>query len=347
MPEKLGNGGHSYEKYDPETGKYVEDGKPNKYYDNPKEKTLSNQSKIDLLKEKFPDFFAQDREQDEELNARFTNNKNQEKYTKPILEMSREELLAEIGEHTNFLISKGIDLTEFKNAFIDKLNRNDFRLKCANFREMHRLIEKYPINLKGCEFICSNHFSVNSGNLASAGYRVNYFVGFIPNRYIKFNAKKFQNYEQTKDDELKDVKTNFHPDCSDELLVSASFIHEFGHCITYDYIAKNNLFSGEDAAYIYDNYSSKMVTRKIREKLYSICGLIKDEVYKIYMSQNPGLSQTEAYENFNKDTSKYGNETESEWFAETFASLECGKPTKSALALKEWLDKNNISKKEV
>lgn len=37
MPEKLGNGGHGPENYDINTGKYMTDGLPNKYYDNPKE----------------------------------------------------------------------------------------------------------------------------------------------------------------------------------------------------------------------------------------------------------------------------------------------------------------------
>jgi len=37
MPEKLGNGGHGREEYDPNTGKYVADGQPNKRYDNPNE----------------------------------------------------------------------------------------------------------------------------------------------------------------------------------------------------------------------------------------------------------------------------------------------------------------------
>lgn len=43
MPEKLGNGGHSLENYDPNTGKYKTDGVPNKYYDNPDEKLSQNQ----------------------------------------------------------------------------------------------------------------------------------------------------------------------------------------------------------------------------------------------------------------------------------------------------------------
>ena len=37
MPVKKGNGGHGFETYDSNTGKYVEDGRENKYYDNPDE----------------------------------------------------------------------------------------------------------------------------------------------------------------------------------------------------------------------------------------------------------------------------------------------------------------------
>ena len=39
MPEKIGNGGHSLENYDENTGKYVADGTPNKSYNNPEEQT--------------------------------------------------------------------------------------------------------------------------------------------------------------------------------------------------------------------------------------------------------------------------------------------------------------------
>lgn len=46
MPKKLGNGGYSQETYDPNTGKYVEDGKENKYYDNPDENKSLNSLEI-------------------------------------------------------------------------------------------------------------------------------------------------------------------------------------------------------------------------------------------------------------------------------------------------------------
>lgn len=42
MLTKPGNGGHGLETYDPKNGQYVEDGKPNKSYDNPEEKIESN-----------------------------------------------------------------------------------------------------------------------------------------------------------------------------------------------------------------------------------------------------------------------------------------------------------------
>lgn len=42
MPYKLGNGGEGQEQYDPNTGKYVADGKPNSSYDNPQENKILN-----------------------------------------------------------------------------------------------------------------------------------------------------------------------------------------------------------------------------------------------------------------------------------------------------------------
>lgn len=54
MAEKLGNGGHSLENYDPATGKYIEDGKPNSSHNNPNEQILNSMgltSKTKFVKE--------------------------------------------------------------------------------------------------------------------------------------------------------------------------------------------------------------------------------------------------------------------------------------------------------
>lgn len=52
MAEKLGNGGHGPENYDPNTGKYIEDGKPNSSYDNPNEQLdfAATKKQVDFLK---------------------------------------------------------------------------------------------------------------------------------------------------------------------------------------------------------------------------------------------------------------------------------------------------------
>lgn len=66
MPEKLGNGGHGPENYDPNTGKYETDGQPNKSYDNPEEENLIEQTKAFESKVKGANFYEQNR-----LNSAF------------------------------------------------------------------------------------------------------------------------------------------------------------------------------------------------------------------------------------------------------------------------------------
>ena len=63
MPQKRGNGGYGPEDYDANNGQYVEDGVPNKSYDNPNEKILGSMGleKDDL------DFEIINDELDEEL----------------------------------------------------------------------------------------------------------------------------------------------------------------------------------------------------------------------------------------------------------------------------------------
>lgn len=74
MPTKLGNGGHSYEKYDTNTGKYMSDGIPNKYYDNPNENISS---KFDL----------KEKELDNAIENAIGDSMNLQEYKKSIKEM--------------------------------------------------------------------------------------------------------------------------------------------------------------------------------------------------------------------------------------------------------------------
>ena len=51
MPVKLGNGGYSQENYDPNTGKYSEDGIPNKSYENPNERIKLSANQENFFKD--------------------------------------------------------------------------------------------------------------------------------------------------------------------------------------------------------------------------------------------------------------------------------------------------------
>ena len=77
---------------------------------------------------------------------------------------------------------------------------------------------------------------------------------------------------------------------------------------------------------------------------------VHDEVFAIFSEQNNDiLNKKEFFTNevsgYPKSYSKVKDKYSFfEWFAETFASLEGGKPTKSALALGEWLKRNGHMK---
>lgn len=373
MPKKPGNGGHGPEEYDVNTGKYVADGQPNKYYDNPKENNNIN------IREKLENVFGKifdNKELEAKINAMFETPKV-EKYTKNIEEMSQEELLAEIGEHKQYLIDKGIDLSQFVDAF-----NYDLKLKCINFREMHRLMEKYPINLKGCKFVNSHAYHSDSSSNAYMQYHRSFSRGFVPNTKMNFNAKYFVNYDYVKNEEKRLARVKWHPECDDYLYASINFTHEYGHAIFNDIVSNLNIFSRDvlddifnkklseinivdrfdrtvikhrNKLYAYSernvkNIAESLMIQEMEKMLKNQAKKVHDEVFAIFSEQNNDILNKSEF--FKNEVSKYAksyskvkdNYSFFEWFAESFASLEGGKPTKSALALGEWLKRNGHMK---
>lgn len=338
MPKKPGNGGHGPEEYDVNTGKYVADGQPNKYYDNPDEKEkyqISSASiSTDILKEKFGDIFGET-EFDDEINAMF-DEKNVEKYTKNIEEMSQEELLTEIGEHKEWLEDYGIVLK------CPCLNQ-DLRLKCSNFREMHRLFEKYPFfkhdkyNLSKPPFeivqrAMKRRYAdcrmVDGDRLAPGS-----FIISIGSR-IRFNSNIFNSYDKVYSMHQRDIKTKFHHDVNDDRISSCTFTHEFGHLLASYFIEESlseNVKSRLNRVLAYSEFSQMVdIIEKDYHKFHETANR---EIINIFLQDNPGTTIWD----FSNEISGYGRKNDVEWFAETFASMECGKPTRTALAMEKWL----------
>lgn len=350
MEKKRGGGGQP-EAFDPNTGKYVADGQPNKYYDNPEEKEINNFTKAPngkSLTELFGDIFG---EENEEINSMFgyTGEEKAEtfedKYSKPILEMSQEELLKEIGEHKEYLVQKGIDLSGFRDAF-----NNDLQLKCANFRQMYKIMEKYPVELKGCKFVNSHRYSDKSANQAYMMSRVDFIRGYIPNIKMNFNAKYFMNYKRTV--EMEKWQKGWHPEVDEEHFAVTAFTHEYGHAIFNNIFASRFTLDDYDKIYgeemkkngLFSSSTVKDTFERVKDKIADTFKQIKEEIFEIFSEQNNEIIEKRSF--FEKETSNYGKKNYAEWLAETFLSLEGGKPTKSALAMGEWLKRNGFMKGE-
>lgn len=365
MPEKLGNGGHGREEYDPNTGKYVADGQPNKVYNNPKE-NISEKQQTALNNLKLFYEFGEYTDEEYEYQRQQILNTN-EKFDKDLDIMSDEELILEIEKHIDFFENQGIDLTLFDDAF-----NYDRKLKCANYRKLAYLIKKYSIDLEGVEFVSdSSHFK-NEKIIASV--RTDYAVkksedgtwelGVWPVSSLTTNPKHFQNFSQVKKDVLTGQANGNFSKASDDNMTSYYLTHEYGHMIANKIF--NNIIEQEiglDAIaekYRQEaemNWSSSNMGKNINLKLsydFNLDDYIRDNIKKGYEKELAyklndlmgEISSKKMNGSFALDISKYGSVSPAEWFAETFAALECGEPNESAILLGEWLKEKGITRGE-
>lgn len=363
MPEKLGNGGNSLEKYNPEDGKYIADGKPNKYYDNPEEKiTPEQQTRLNNLNFFRDSGLIDEDEYNESYNEIF---KKTENFDKKLSFMKQEELLKEISLHEDFFSQKGIEIVDKEKFF-----NNDLKLKCANFRKLHELMDKYPVDLNGLSL--SWNAGLDDNVVAGVTDSYNPDGMYLIANELNINPNFFKSFNSTITLKTRQQEQGFTMHVSDdEYELATSFItHEYGHIlhhkITEDKIKKEIGFDKwldgikEQATYLY-TYG-----KGIKEKYdyeYESEGLeyfIKDQINASLQMEYNGLFdeiESEIYKKLDDRTqdvyniyynnfSQYGKTSPDEAFAELFASLEGGKPTQSALFLGEWLKNNGHTKGE-
>lgn len=263
---------------------------------------LSDDEYLDMLYELY----------DEEIEEE--NFLEQEGKLKPINQMSQEELLIEIRQRVQNLISKNISVT---NDFFS----DDLYLKCGTLRQIDTVIEKYGINnfpKSGYRISTYNKDGRNAA-WAFAECKGSLMIG-VPNTRLRCNRAKMRSFEQVKKDITYAQEKGWWCEVDENFFAEATICHEMGHVLTYHLFNK-----AIEEGNIRDYFGDPMG---------SFLSEIQEEVYNIFTSQNPNLS----YNDFIKDTSKYGSKNKAEWFAETFMSMNGGKPTKTALALKQWLE---------
>ena len=278
---------------------------------------------------------------------------NSERKYKNVEEMSTQELIEEIKQHTEFIQNNGFDLSKFKNGF-----NNDLKLKCANFRQLEIIMKKYPIDLNGCELINSNHYKDESGGWAYMRTHLeydenDYTLKIINGNYCRpvimtintrmnFNAKKFMSYESCKKEIKSIIDEGWWSEVDDEHLVTQTITHEYAHGL-HNKMFKDYCDSiGKKSFYYGGKGKSKVDERK--KMLNEFVENIRKDAYSEYVKSS---TEPLSYEGFKKICSEYGRENNvREWFAETFASLECGKPNKAAIALGKVLKNRGYMKGE-
>ena len=303
MPEKLGNGGHGREEYDPNTGKYVADGQPNKVYNNPEENgSIGRETTL----------------------------------KKPINKMTHDEILTEIKESAEKL--KKFNIVPDTRLF------NEFPKFSLGFvRQAVSLCEKYKIDPHLFNLVVGQEVWPNivaeyaPSSIASCDLEINIYYSrdYIEKRFngnLITMHNIFINKNKVSSDYdvlplIKDgVSKGWINDSNDDFCYEYFASHELGHVLSFNLI--NELYKkGEE-----------LFDRKANYSLDGISGYYQkfyDEIFSVYKEQNPGSEEKD----FANDCSDYSKTHIVEWFAETFASMNGGKPTKVALAMKEWLDR--------
>lgn len=247
---------------------------------------------------------------------------------KNIEEMTNQEMIEEINECKNFFDQKGIIFKNYNEFFY-----GDLKLKCSNFRMLKKMMEKYPINISGCEIKFSKKFK----RLAKAAYTYPFFYNydtsngkifmstFKNSKNIVFNHLAFRNYNFCKELVQNQIKQKFWVDVENGYETAQTIAHEYGHLVASHVLIEKG-FLEEMATKMSPNH----YWFESREN--EISNNIEFELKQMY-KQKYNSSEND----FEKEKSRYGKTNSKEFFAETFASLMCGKPTKTALILEEYL----------
>ena len=250
------------------------------------------------------------------------------KQLKDIEEMTTDELIKELKGYQSFLKEQGVKVVGFKGLF-----GGDLKLKCSNLRQMKKMIEQYKIELNGCTMKMTDATGY-VGRCWGNGASFNFIKGKFEVKYTSdlfFSKFYLFDYKSAKKSHEEDEKTNFCNVADDKFKTCYAMTHELGHALHNTMFAdycnnseKNNLN--------HDNFHD------IRKQFVKD---FKQDVYKQYILDNDPIS----YEDFEEKNSRYGkNYGVFEWFAEMFASANCGKPTDVAKSFMKVLQQKGYVK---
>ena len=236
-----------------------------------------------------------------------------------------DDTILTLEECKNIVNSKGIGFSEKNFSTIDS------RLLSDNVQRLNELIEKYP---KMKAFVKERNVKFNTASLPKDNMA--HVLSNIDksNIEITLSKKYYRKYDELINVENEELTTKHCMDRAENYASTYSLTHEFGHFIqTYfiDEYNKNHLAEFHNMkTRALNAATTKQGSIILRNWESNIADSMAQEIYEIAKKNNKDFS-------LNLNMSSYGKENSFEFFAECFASLECGKPNELGLALNQYL----------
>lgn len=317
--------------------------------------TITQPMKIDLS-----GLFTDDSAEGEDLGALLNEieSENANK-PKPVTEMSTQELLSEIKTAGDKIIN---DYGCVCDQGFTEVFGHDLQLACANVRQIENVLSTYDIHVSGMEIVGKRIGSYVVAQISATrqGDRLKDSLTQTVNVDLMFNSARYTSYNNLKALQSQQQELKFSVQADEEHLVSKSATHELGHALFNNLyiedvrnanpdIQNENINSGKIIRFTasegksFFELSSRQflnLANKKEDRFFESC---RKEIYQVYQNDNPDNQMS--YKEFIGSVSGYGKTHVSEWLAECFASLNCGKPTKIANAMYKYLEQKGKVRK--
>jgi hypothetical protein len=203
----------------------------------------------------------------------------------------------------------------------------DKELIDANIKRLDSLLGKYPFVNKDFP-LAFDARELKGGAMAEAG-------GMINISRLSINTTDYKNAAQLKEKLLKDLKSGWLVNVSDDALTTSTIDHEFGHLIHNAIIRQKKLenpsYYAELTKKAYEkktNEAIKLATQKINTDILKEINL--DILTKARIAGNGGTKYTDLKSN-------YGMSKPQEWFAEAFSNSVGGEQNVIGKAMEAYL----------
>lgn len=205
----------------------------------------------------------------------------------------------------------------YNTKTLGKLNKG---LVETNAKQLNNLLEKYP---KISNYIKTRGLTLGGSDSTNAIAYTRWGATF-KNIGVYLEKNYYKNPSVYTNTIIRGIKNNNFMPCSERNINKYAITHEFGH-VTETYLlhkySNNNPVEYETALknqYQWDKYKNRVYNN------------IKNDIIDIGRKNNPNFD-------IENQLSNYGKTQPSEFFAECFANMECGKPNELGKAMQEYL----------